>query len=145
MKTKLCFHCHFDHCLGRNEKGEVISQQKTGMLPLPSTSAWGKESNQTVTLDGTSPVPEPCNKMPGNGSSTHIFSAWLQYFPKYFPLTTGCFRYLARLIHWCICSLISIQRQNNQSYSLVENLFRSIKTSHPKVTFYLNLLIPRLL
>lgn len=46
MKTKLCLHCHFANCLGKNEreKGEVLSQQKIGMLAFPSTSAWEKRA-----------------------------------------------------------------------------------------------------
>lgn len=39
-------------------------------------------------------------------------------------------------MHCCVCSLIStVQRQNNQSYFLAENLFRFIKSSHPKVIY----------
>lgn len=97
-KTKLCFPVPVSQLSWERWKrrGYLPAGEKTGMLALPFHTSQRRQSSQTVFLMALLVV-EPSKRTPGNDSSTHIFSAWLWYFPKYFPLITGCFRYLVRI------------------------------------------------
>lgn len=74
--------------LKTERRGCLPVKEQTETLALRFTTAYEESTIRQFYLMAPL-LPELCSRMPRNGSSTHICSAWPYYFPKYFSLLLG--------------------------------------------------------